>query len=44
MVMDLSGGLAPGREHFFADPPANPDMRDSASFWVFDDAGFLTQR
>ena len=42
MAADLTGGLAVEREHFFADPPDNPDMRDSASFWVYDDAGVVS--
>ena len=42
MAADLTGGLAVEREHFLADPPDNPDMRDSASFWVYDDAGVVS--
>ena len=41
-MIDFSGGLGPEREQFFADPPDNPDMRDSASFWVFDAAGVVS--
>lgn len=37
-MIDLTGGLAASREQFFADRPAD-DVRDSASFWVWDDAG-----
>lgn len=40
MSVDLSGGLDPAREYFLIDQPA-PDIRDSASFWVYDDAGFV---
>jgi hypothetical protein len=42
VVMDLSGGLAVEREHFVVERPADPDMRDSASFWVYDDAGVVS--
>ena len=36
---DLSGGIDPAREFVFATRPDNPEMRDSVSFWVFDDGG-----
>lgn len=39
MEIDLSGGLPERRERFFAERPENPDMRDSASMWIFDDRG-----
>jgi hypothetical protein len=39
MAIDLTGGIDPAREYMFADRPDNPEMRDSASFWVFDDRG-----
>ena len=39
MGIDLTGGLSQRREHFFAERPDNPEMRDSASFWIFDDKG-----
>jgi hypothetical protein len=39
MGIDLSGGLPERREHFFAQRPDNPEMRDSASMWIFDDRG-----
>jgi hypothetical protein len=42
MTMDLSGGLAAEREHFLVDQPVDQDMRDSASFWVYDDAGVIS--
>lgn len=40
MTVDLSGGLDPTRELFFVDPPG-PDIRDSASFWAYDDDGVV---
>ncbi|WP_007508420.1 hypothetical protein [Pseudofrankia saprophytica] len=39
MAIDLSGGLPVEREFFFPSRPENPEMRDSASFWVTDDKG-----
>ncbi len=39
--IDLTGGLDPDRELMFPACPADPEMRDSASFWVLDDAGTL---
>jgi prepilin-type processing-associated H-X9-DG protein len=39
MGIDLTGGLPQRREEFFAQQPENPDMRDSASMWIFDDRG-----
>jgi hypothetical protein len=39
MTIDLTGGIDPAREYMFAERPDNPEMRDSASFWVFDDRG-----
>lgn len=39
MAMDLTGGIDPDRELVFAQRPEDPEMRDSASFWVFDDDG-----
>ena len=41
MAIDLTGGIDPQRELAFAERPDNPDMRDSVSFWVFDDRGEL---
>lgn len=40
MTVDLSGGLDASREYFLINQPAS-DMRDSASFWAYDDAGFV---
>src|SRR5271169_3248023 len=39
MTVDLTGGIDPAREFVFAERPDDPDMRDSVSFWVFDDRG-----
>lgn len=39
MTIDLTGGIDPDRELMFAQRPDNPEMRDSVSFWVFDDRG-----
>jgi hypothetical protein len=39
MSIDLTGGLPLTREHVFAERPDNPEMRDSASFWIIDDRG-----
>lgn len=37
--MDLSGGIGAERDLVFAERPEDPEMRDSVSFWVFDDTG-----
>lgn len=39
MAIDLTGGIDSQRELPFAERPDNPEMRDSVSFWVFDDRG-----
>ena len=39
MTIDLTGGIDPAREYMFAERPDDPEMRDSVSFWVFDDRG-----
>lgn len=39
MTIDLTGGIDPAREYMFGERPADPEMRDSVSFWVFDDRG-----
>ncbi len=39
MAIDLTGGMDPSEDHFFAERPDDPEMRESASFWVSDDAG-----
>ena len=41
MAIDLTGGIVAGREYMFAERPADPEMRDSVSFWVFDDRGLV---
>ncbi|QZT64309.1 hypothetical protein [Mycolicibacterium austroafricanum] len=41
MAIDLTGGIDPRRELTFAARPADPQMRDSVSFWVSDDRGEL---
>jgi hypothetical protein len=41
MSVDLTGGIDPSRELVFAERPDDPEMRDSVSFWVFDDRGEL---
>jgi len=37
----FDGGLAHSRDYFFPARPDDPDMRESASVWVCDDAGTL---
>jgi hypothetical protein len=39
MVADLSGGLDPGFEFFAEYRPVDPQMRDSSTLWIMDDAG-----
>ena len=39
MAIDLTGGIHPERELFFAERPGDPEMRESVSFWVSDDRG-----
>jgi hypothetical protein len=39
MAVDISGGLDPRFERFLSERPANPEMRDSATLWIIDDAG-----
>jgi hypothetical protein len=38
-VQDLSGGLTAEHELFFEKQPDDPEMRESTSIWLFDDAG-----
>ena len=33
---DLSGGLAPEQDLVLAQQPENPEMRESASLWLFE--------
>jgi hypothetical protein len=40
-VIDLTGGMDPRRDYFLAERPGDPQMRESASFWVSDDAGVI---
>ena len=39
MAINLTAGLDPGYERFLEARPDNPDMRDAAIMWVFDDSG-----
>ncbi len=41
MTVDLTGGLPAEREHILAAQPSDPDIRESASMWVFDDRGAI---
>ncbi len=38
-IEELSGGLSPDHELFFPRQPSDPEMRESTSIWMFDDAG-----
>ena len=40
-VLDRTGGVDPAKDHFFAERPDDPQMRESASVWVADDAGVI---
>ena len=39
MATDLTGGIHPTRDHVLGECPADPEVHDSVSFWVFDDRG-----
>jgi len=39
--IDRSGGLEPAKDFYFAARPDDEQMRESASAWVFDDAGAI---
>src|SRR5579864_7786179 len=39
MAIDLSGGMEASTDYFLAERPADPEFRESASFWVSDDRG-----
>jgi hypothetical protein len=39
MGIDLTGGMDPSSDHFLAARPDDPEFRESASVWVFDDRG-----
>lgn len=41
MPVDLTGGLDPALEFFLPAPPADPEMRDSATLWIMDESGAL---
>jgi len=41
MTANLSPGLDPDFEFFPAEPPGNPQVRDSATLWIMDEAGEL---
>jgi hypothetical protein len=41
MTVDLTGGLPAERDYLLAEPPPSPDVRESASMWVFDDRGAI---
>ncbi|MBV1688846.1 hypothetical protein KRR38_14485 [Novosphingobium sp. G106] len=36
---DMGGGLSPDRELFFPECPADPEMRESTSIWLFEENG-----
>ena len=38
-IADISGGLEPNKDLVFADKPSDPQMRESASMWLFDETG-----
>jgi hypothetical protein len=35
----MANGLAPDHELFFPEPPRDPEMRESASIWLYEDSG-----
>jgi len=39
VTIDLTGGMELSRDYFLTDKPEDPQFRESASFWVSDDAG-----
>jgi hypothetical protein len=41
VAVDLSGALDASKEFFFAEAPADPEMRESVSLWVSDDKGAI---
>ena len=41
MGIDLTGGMDPSSDHFLAAKPDDPQFRESASVWVFDDRGAI---
>lgn len=36
---EMGGGLSPAHEFFFPQRPANPEMRESTSLWLFEENG-----
>jgi hypothetical protein len=40
-AIDRTGGLEPSKDFYFAERPDDPQMRESASVWVSDDAGAI---
>jgi len=38
-IMTLSGGLEPDKDLVFASQPSDPQMRESASMWLFEETG-----
>ena len=41
MGIDLTGGMDPSSDHFLAAQPDDPEFRESASVWVFDERGAI---
>ena len=41
MAIDLTGGMDPSSDHFLAEPPDDPEFRESASLWISDDQGVI---
>jgi hypothetical protein len=41
MATDLTGGMDPASDYFLDKAPEDPTFRESASFWVSDDAGAI---
>ncbi len=41
MTADLGDGLDPCFEYFLTEPPADPEVRDSATLWIMDQGGTL---
>src|SRR3954447_10438060 len=41
MGIDLTGGMDVASDHFLAARPDDPQFRESASVWVFDDRGLI---
>ncbi len=39
MAVDLTGGMDPSEDFFFAKQPDDPQFRESASMWISDDQG-----